>query len=740
MRRALAPLLLFAVLGCTEEPAPTAPIVTAPVLLGPRLAPVRDLVEEVSRAEVRQGGLLVDLGTPDRHKWIDPWIGDAGWGEDVARGGVASTVVGERVSLALEDWRGGAAQVRLRVRALEGRQRLLVALDGERLGREEVAETWQTLTFALPKRLAPGRHELELSFARGGRAAAALDWVWLSPKDAKEAPDLRRTRVAARPGPRRALLADPPRAYSYYLQVPPQAILRLEHGGDPGVELEVRVRTDDGERSLLKAMASPEWTRAELPLEALAGRMVRIDLVSRGEGAADWGRPEILSPEAEARPAPPVLPEERAKNLVYVLVDTARQDIFRAFSPDTPVKTPTLDALASESVVFEDAYTNAPWTKPSVASLLTSLLPTTHGAQEKHAKVPKGAVLVSEHLKAQGFRTGLVSANSFVSGTYGFDQGWDYDINLARGTGRSLGENVYAHALEFLDSVKDEQRFFLYVQTVDPHVPYHVPGRDLHLYYPEIYTGKLGEAVSGYEHVDFNEGKLELDDDDRAYVRACYYAEVTYHDRHFGEFVKALEQRGLLEDTVLVFSNDHGEEVFDRGRLGHGHSLYEELIRSPLVMRYPRRLDPGRVSEPVSLVDVMPTALELLGVPALPDAEGVSLLGAIHGRPSFAPGVAVAFLLDKKRAVRVGRYKRVEVKGEPKELYDLEADPKETNPLEDAPITQRALDVYLREALGAPKKAQRLRGGSSARRLVADQAKVDDEMLEHLRALGYVGG
>lgn len=749
MKRALLFCSCLAAAGCpnpeakapAEQPlitaAPDASKPPAPKKVSARIGThaIRDLAAEAARAELRAKGLLINFGTPDQHKYVSIWsdLGEARLCDDAPCAPFSG-----RIELSVYDWLR-FDRVVVRARSSARRQRLRVLLNGRDLGRRPVGPEWSTLSFAVGKVLPADLHNLTLEAAK---KEVELDWIWLTsaPKDALP-PTQAKVATVSFGAPKQALVADPPRTLSYYLEVPKDGRLIFDSGAKGEATFSVYV-TPEGEqrRRLYSEEVEPgAWQEGMVDLGELAGRVVRLDFSTKGTAKeAAWGDPHLVRPGPRPR-VPAVLSSDQAKNLVYVVVDTVRQDVYSAFNSKTAVKTPRFAELADESTIFTDAYANAPWTKPSVASALSGLYPSTHGAVTEEAMLPKEVAILSEHLMTRGFTTAIFSANGYVSDRFGFARGWDHYVNFPRENKRTQGEDVYAEVIEWLKARDPDKRFFVYIQTVDPHVPYQAPGTYLRLYYDKPYDGTLGPAVSGYEHDDFNDGKLELGTEDRAYMIAQYHGEISYHDEHFGNFVDTLREMKLLDDTLFVMSNDHGEELFEHGKVGHGQSLYEELIRAPLLIRYPKILPKGaRVSHPVSLVDLVPTMVEILGTDALPLTEGISLLGAVHDRPALIPSYAIAERLDLERAVRVGHYKLIASKEAKDMLFDLDTDPGEqTNLADERPIARRNAEIHLREGLAIRRKSERLTGMRRSRRYAAPKAEIEPELMEHLKALGY---
>lgn len=703
---------------------------------------LRSLITEASRSEHWERGLFISLGTPDQHKYTrGGWR--SGWGDGVLNSKKKLVVSVQRsATLRFTDWTGRIKSVVARIRSLTRKQKLTLYVDGKAVSTRPVHEKWSRVAFQLPARLKRGRHVLDLSFSRDNKDgnASQLDWIWLRTRG-KDPPSPIKVATRTFGSPRRSLVGDPERCYSFHLQVPPRSTLVFDYAGEPGTRFEVRAASDGDEpkRLFSEEFQGERWREARVDLTPLAGRAVRLDLITRGKGgAAGWGEPDIVT-SGEAPRVPLVRRSQRAKNLIYILIDTARQDVYTPFNPDTRVKAPALAKLAEESTVFTNAYTNSNWTKPSIASIWSSLYPITHDTKSKKAVLPKDVPVLSEHLQDQGFATAAFIANGYTSDKFGFKRGWRTYRNYIRENRPPEAEHVYADALAWLKK-SNAKRFFLWIQTIDPHVPYGVPSRYRELYFQGKYEGQLGPSVTGYETQDFNEGTKSFTEDDKRYVRALYDAEITYHDDHLGKFLEQLRTLGALEETLVVVSNDHGEEMLDHGRYGHGHTLYEELIRSPLLIRYPAIFPEGkRVDQVVEAVDLVPTILEVLGAAPMKEVEGQTLLGAMAGRPSLVPGYAVAEYLSKGRAVRVGRFKLIQWRRGNAELYDLRVDSAEEKNLASThPIARRACEVYLGEGLANQSKNRRLIWARRKRRFKAGRVTMDAKLRRQLMALGYI--
>ncbi|MGB5683023.1 MAG: sulfatase, partial [Polyangiales bacterium] len=496
----------------------------------------------------------------------------------------------------------------------------------------------------------------------------------------------------------------------------------------------------DGEPSVevLAGSATSTWSDQKADLSRFAGRTVRIDLRAEGSGAGRvaWNSPRLLVPERAARTLDP------AKNVVVLVVDTLRADKLRPFNPETRVETPAIDRFASEGVVFELAQAPENWTKPSVASILTGLHPQTHQQKTGEAALPSSAVLLSEHLKDNGFATGSFIANGYVSDRFGFDQGWDDYTNYIREGGSTEAKDVFDAAGNWIEAHKEE-RFFAYIQTIDPHVPYDPPGEFVRMYDPSEYDGQVRPRMTGdlLEKAKRKPPEVVFDARDKRRIEALHDGEITQHDGFFGAFLERLAALGLSDDTLVVVTSDHGEEFDDHGSWGHGHSVYQELLHVPLMFRLPNRLPPGaKIGDAVSTLDISSTVTELLGVPPMAQNDGHPLVGLMLGEALTRPAVAFSDFQDDRRVITTGRWKLILRGNLTSTMFDLEKDPKEQVELDASafPVGRRYARMLLGQFLGATSRGDWLsaeqKGGTQLER---ENAEMDDTIRDQLRALGY---
>jgi arylsulfatase A-like enzyme len=451
-------------------------------------------------------------------------------------------------------------------------------------------------------------------------------------------------------------------------------------------------------------------------------------------------------------------PRRTARNVVIVCIDTLRADHLSAYGYRRAT-TPRLDALARRGELFEHASSTAPWTVPSVGSLLTSLYPGEHGAavqgevrqldEQSPAQLRPEVETLGDILHAAGFRTALLSANPYLWGR--FQRGFD----TAVADHQSAGE-LTDRAIAWLRR-RPRKPFFLYLQYMDLHQP---------IAPPPAYAGHFPVSLGGErgaEHADWSfDRQSDLADPEfrrfRAHKIALYDGALLYVDTEIGRLLDALARLGRRDDTLVVVAADHGEEFWDHAEaerqmggdprgvwgIGHGHTLYQELLHVPLIVAGPGWDGGRRVPCGVSLLDVAPTVLASLGLPPRPAMRGASLhrfLRAADGAGGDDPGAcapaavaaeSTAYGPDARSLVWSG-WKLIERDGTGPTLYDLGADPGERHDLAGCrPRTLAALSGLLAHEL-----APRGRPGDMAP--LAPTAP-DAETSRQLRSLGYLGG
>jgi len=446
-------------------------------------------------------------------------------------------------------------------------------------------------------------------------------------------------------------------------------------------------------------------------------------------------------------------------DVVVLVIDTLRADRVGVYGSDAGL-TPTIDALAATGAVFERAYAQSSWTNPSVASLLTSRYQSQHGITNVMTILPESESTLAEVFWLNGYLTAGFSANTGIAHERGFGQGYTnyvvyqpeygddgpFDAVPARAAVLNQG------ALEWLDAQPRSKPVFMWLQYMEPHFPYVLPEPLAELDgapCPDPVKAKMSDP----------DGPAPAPEVMRA-VELCYDASVKAADTAVAALVGELRRRGRLEHTIIAITSDHGEELREHGRVGHGYTLYDEVIRVPLVIALPWNTHGLTVSKVVRLIDLAPTLLELAGIRPPKSFEGRSFAELMPPPLGWwqrlrarvwqsdpppvvdgGPDGALSELLSAAGARRPQRdqhlmalvdddRKLIVSKGDPpRAFFDLTADPTEQG-------TGLALDAGARETLERILAATLERASRNPAKPV--DRTMDPDTRRQLEALGYV--
>ena len=417
------------------------------------------------------------------------------------------------------------------------------------------------------------------------------------------------------------------------------------------------------------------------------------------------------------------------RNLVLITVDTLRKDSLGIYGGD--LLTPGFDALAAESFRFEDAYSTAPTTLPSHASLFTGTYPHRHGVRRNgRQRVPDELQTLAETLYEAGYRTGAFVGTAVLDSFYGLDQGFEVygdnvDASLGGAQAQRRAPGVVDEALEWMLGV--EEPFFLWVHVFDPHGPYEPPAPWDQAYYSGDPRSPAHGSLANLPLVYYQnlEGITDIE-----YPRAQYRGEVSFTDQSVTRLLSAIQDQA--DRTLVVLTSDHGESLGEDGSyFDHGGTLHDVCMRVPLLVRAPWLGGGEVVHGPVSLIDIFPTVVELLGLPAEAAVEGRSLLPHLQGTPDpdrlvfFETFLSTGLRRRPLFGVRSHEWKVTRV-GERTSLLHPESDPAETEnrssvDTEELVELLKALDEYEKQA---PRFVERIEPST--------------EQEERLRALGYL--
>jgi arylsulfatase A-like enzyme len=412
----------------------------------------------------------------------------------------------------------------------------------------------------------------------------------------------------------------------------------------------------------------------------------------------------------------------RRPDVVLIVIDTLRADHASSYGHARRT-TPNIDALAEIGVRYTQAFSHAPWTTPSIASLLASRYPSQMGISNPRSAIPEDVTLLPEVLRNAGYATGGVVSHSLCASGRGFGQGFDFfDESNVLGHDGISSPGVATRAIEFIDAHAREP-IFLFLHFFDPHHRY-LTHADLT--FEEAGSRYRGFVRSGIEPKQLS-GRRGLTDADITEVKRIYDSEIAFTDHHIGRVLEHLRARGRFEQALIVVTADHGEEFLDHGGFSHTRTLFNELLRVPLIIKYPDGRT-GTVDEPVGLIDVYPTIREQLGIRPDVALRGRSLRAATDSTPR--PIYAEVSYKRNLRAVVVGRHKLIhDAERDLYAFFDLRDDPRERANLSGeqparAAELARLLAGWQEQNRGDPAHAVEVEVGEAERR--------------RLRALGYL--
>ncbi len=413
-------------------------------------------------------------------------------------------------------------------------------------------------------------------------------------------------------------------------------------------------------------------------------------------------------------------------NVILISIDTLRPDHLGCYGY-TKNTSPNIDSFCKDSVLFKTAISQAPSTAPSHASILTSLIPSSHGAFFSHKtpispKVPTAA----EILKKDGYDTVSFNGGGQIAANFGFSRGFDLYS--------SFDERDYVNEY-FIDRVRqstdwlknnNQNKFFLFLHSYEVHHPYS-PKEEFLDETARSYKGKLPKNVRGTLLRDINRKKIIISAEDRKYIESLYDAEIRSVDKGFAQFIGYLKTTNLYNKSLIILTSDHGEEFNEHGDIGwHSHTLFDELLKVPLIIKFPDSAYAGTVIDTqVRSIDILPTILETLELKAEPHFQGATLSTLLQGAKDFdhyAVSQKDSKSIPPSSALRTKEWKLIRLK-----LYDLINDPKEqTNVASENP----EIGASYKDKLETMANSELLKN--------PDQMEIDQSTQEQLRTLGYV--
>ena len=527
----------------------------------------------------------------------------------------------------------------------------------------------------------------------------------------------------------------------FFLRIPAGSNLsfeRIEFRGESEAALEITLQRD-GEAEVEVTEIRGNQASPSIPIPSGGSEISRLSLAvhaaSGGEGQLVLLQPAITAARGEtgagnqqyAGTSSPG--KTKQPDIILYVIDTLRPDHLGAYGYDVPVS-PYIDKFAAEATVFEDAVAQAPWTKPSMASIFSGLGPHQHEVKNFKTALSSSVLTLGELLSAAGYYNAGFIANPVVRKAAGFAQGFDIYNEYRLAKSDHVNENVFT----FLNTTEKKRPLFLYVHTLDPHYPYD-PNEDFRARFAaDVKKRNLGSK----KVLEKLSGKITDGDPVVKQVLSLYDAEIAFNDRSFGLFLDELKRHGLYESSLIILVGDHGEEFWEHDHWGHDKTLFNEVLNVPLIIKAPFQNEGERAPDLVQHVDIFSTILDYARTEIPAYAGGRSLrntsAGASHVVSAYAGldfrQFAGASVIEKDWKLIVARSgkKKQRLKGASVGLYSRRSDPGEHDNLyRERPIVAN----YMMSLLRAHESEKGLS-------LEAETETLSEELKASLRALGYI--
>lgn len=562
------------------------------------------------------------------------------------------------------------------------------------------------------------------------------------------------------------LLAPALSVFSIPLKIPSLAQLECGLGfvdlvgrnpSKPVFRFSIKIKTDNQEDLLLQKEAAAGsygggviWEK--LDLSAYAGKKVQLAFITENmevaaaspPGVPYWVNPVVFSPAEEA-PA----------NIVLISLDTVRPDYLGCYGYEKDTS-PALDALAQDSALFLNCFSTSSWTLPAHVSLLTGQSSRQHQVYYPYERFDSSTLTMADHLRQQGYTTVAFTGGGYLSSQFGFAKGFDrYQELLLHGENAIRWDEAEKLAEMANDWIRKNRgkKFFLFLHTYQPHDPY----ANLSPQGKSFLENSASWDQVNMEELLQDTGRFQtaFSDAEKRNIKALYEGEVRYTDQMFVKSVlETLKQNGLYSNTLIIVTSDHGEEFFDHESWLHDHSLYNEGIRIPLIIKFPQtRYSGKRLDALTRITDIVPTALEFAGIPrAGLEIDGISLIPIVQKnersersvfshlalRSSQDPPSVVSLIRGNLKIIvhRVIESPYIEsrsykISDYQVELYDLAADPQETKNLAKE-------SAYRTTCMQMVREIHDLIQETEARRTQKETVVMDSTLEERLKALGYI--
>lgn len=445
----------------------------------------------------------------------------------------------------------------------------------------------------------------------------------------------------------------------------------------------------------------------------------------------------------------------KIKNIILLSIDTLRADVLSSYG-STEVLTPNMDKLAIDGTLFREAYSPAPWTLPAFSSIMTGVNALVHKTVVAGSRLPDAFTTIAEYARDNGYRTGAIGHNVHLNQAVNLNQGFmEYNffpkrtelVNSFGGTLINLAlpahfksdastSDLTEIAINWLKEHQD-QDFFLWIHYFDPHIPYSPPEQ-----YIEKRDAARTSIGNNFTRAGvIRNGLYSPSKDDKKRIRQLYDAEVRYVDDNIGKLLDVLVELDLYNDSLIILTSDHGEEFWEHGGFEHGHTLYNEIIHVPLLIKLPKNEKTHDIEIQVTTQSILPTILELADIKHDDNPHmASSLVPLLKNNPSeyhIKPIISTSLLYNEDRESAIfdeSKYIRTIVT-EKEEIYDLQNDPGEQFPLPKSEV----LDIITEaKEILEEHKVESAETSSYYGVDKGEKVELDEERKERLKALDYI--
>ncbi len=584
-------------------------------------------------------------------------------------------------------------------------QKMDLFWDEEKISHEIYDGEWSQKSYKIPADKAKeGLHLIKLHFSKrknvdGIESPAWVRLLKVSTVDAKDLPtnEVELSKLINTKPLYQTLQLVENQTLEYYINPPKEGVLSGEVKG--GV---VEILATNQVGSSAKSLGTFK-DKISVKLESLKGEASRL-IVKHISG----------QPVLNASIAPTELLLNQAmkpKYVVFWLIDTLRADKLPFYqmantNKRDKVKTPALSAFAKESSVFEPFYVQGNESKASHASLFTGTYPIKHKVFTHEAKLEDKFTTIAELFKDTGYETAGFVSNGYISDKWGYTQGFNTFENFIRDNKPNSAAFINKTAFAWVNQLaevenpetkkKEIKPFYLYLGTSDPHVSYRVHEEYMSQYDKEPYDGLFKNNVSGEELEEIKSKKKKITKRDESRIEAMYENEIAYNDAQFGKMIAFLKEKRIYNDTLVIVSADHGEEFWEHGSCGHGHSLFQELIAVPLLIKWPQSFPAQKINFGVDGTDLVPTLSALLGKPKDAHSQGRNIIPYLKSKNTY-PQAILASKGDEKYAISIANTKVIYQSAESISAFHLNKDIAEKKNLIDSNyiLTLSGLDPLL---------------------------------------------